>query len=64
MSLISGVAVLAAQLAGVEQNATGLVLAIGIVAAVWLPLQLLFFRRDTLSLFQLIRPLLPGRASA
>ena len=64
MSLISGLAVLVAQLAGVEQDATGLVLALCIVAAVWLPLQLLFFRRETLSLFQLIRPLLQRGASA
>jgi O-antigen/teichoic acid export membrane protein len=63
MSLISGLAVLAAQLAGVEQNATGLALALCIVTAVWLPLQLLFFRRETLSLFHLIRPLLPRGAS-
>jgi lipopolysaccharide exporter len=64
MSLISGLAVLAAQLAGVEQTATGLVLALCIVAAVWLPLQFLFFRREMRSLFQLVRPMLPGGAPA
>lgn len=64
MSLISGLAVLAAQLAGVDDDATGLVLALAIVTAVWFPLQLVFCRGEMRSFFQLIRPMLPGGATA
>lgn len=64
MSLISGIAVLAAQLAGVDDDVGGLVVALVIVMAVWLPLQLVFFRNQMRSLFQLIRPLLPRGAAA
>lgn len=63
MSLISGLAVLAAQLAGVDDDAGGLVVALAIVGAVWLPLQLVFFRSEMRSLFQFIRPLLPRAAA-
>lgn len=64
LSLISGVAVLAAQLAGVDNDVGGLVVALAIVMAVWLPLQLIFFRSQMRSLFQLVRPLLPRGATA
>jgi lipopolysaccharide exporter len=64
MSLISGLAVLAAQLAGVEDDAHGLAVALATVVAVWFPLQLVFFRSEMRSLFHLIRPLLPGNAAA
>lgn len=64
MSLISGLAVLAAQLVGVEDNVRGLVIALLTVMAVWFPLQLVFFRSEIRSLFQLIRPMLPGSAAA
>lgn len=64
VSLISGVAVLAAQLAGVAENASGLIVALAVVTAVWLPLQLIFFRNEMRSLFQMIRPLLPRGAAA
>lgn len=64
MSLISGVAVLAAQLVGVENDAVGLAVALLTVIAVWFPLQLVFSRNEMRSLFQLIRPMLPGGAPA
>lgn len=64
MSLISGLAVLAAQLAGVDNDVGGLVVALVTVMAVWLPLQLVFFRSEMRSIFQLIRPLLPRGAPA
>lgn len=64
MSLISGVAVLAAQLVGVENDAVGLAVALLTVIAVWFPLQLVFSRSEMRSLFQLIRPMLPGGAPA
>lgn len=64
MSLISGFAVLAAQLVGVENDAVGLAVALLTVIAVWFPLQLVFSRNEMRSLFQLIRPMLPGGAPA
>lgn len=64
MSLISGLAVLAAQLAGVDDDAVGLAIALATVVAVWLPLQLIFCRGEMRSLFQLVRPMLPGGAPA
>jgi hypothetical protein len=64
LSLISGIAVLAAQLAGVDDDVRGLVVALGIVTVAWFALQLIFFRDQMRSLFQLIRPLLPGGAAA
>jgi lipopolysaccharide exporter len=64
MSLISALAVLAAQLVGVEDDASGLALALVTVMGVWLPLQLVFFRREMRALFQLVRPLLPRGATA
>ena len=64
MSLISGLAVLAAQLAGVDNDAAGLAVALATVVAVWLPLQLIFCRGEMRSLFQLVRPMLPGGAPA
>jgi O-antigen/teichoic acid export membrane protein len=64
MSLTSGVAVLVAQLAGVDDNAVGLAVALATVMAVWFPLQLVFFRGEMRSLFKLIRPLLPRGAPA
>ncbi|HEY6550631.1 MAG TPA: oligosaccharide flippase family protein, partial [Solirubrobacterales bacterium] len=44
MSLISCLAVLAAQLAGVDDDLAGLAVALVTVAAVWVPLQFVFFR--------------------
>jgi hypothetical protein len=38
--------------------------ALAIVTAIWLPLQLVFCRDEMRSLFQLIRPMLPGGAAA
>jgi O-antigen/teichoic acid export membrane protein len=64
MSLISGLAVLAAQLAGVNDDVAGLAVALATVVAVWLPLQLVFCRSEMRSLFQLIRPMLPRGAAA
>jgi O-antigen/teichoic acid export membrane protein len=64
MSLIAGLAVLAAQLAGVDNDVGGLVAALATVMAVWLPLQLVFCRSEMRSLFQLIRPMLPRGAAA
>ncbi len=64
MSLISGVAVLAAQLVGVDNDAVGLAVALLTVIAVWFPLQLVFSRSEMRSLFRLIRPMLPGGAPA
>lgn len=59
MSLISGLAVLATQLAGLDDDMRGLLAALVIVVAVWLSLQLLFFRSAMRSLLQFVRPLLP-----
>jgi len=64
MSLISGLAVLAAQLAGVGDDVVGLAVALVTVMAVWFPLQFIFFRGEMRSLFQLIRPMLPRGAAA
>jgi O-antigen/teichoic acid export membrane protein len=64
LSLISGIAVLAAQVAGVDDDVSGLVIALVIVTAVWFALQFVFFRGQMRSLFQLIRPLLPRAATA
>jgi O-antigen/teichoic acid export membrane protein len=64
ISLTSGLAVLAAQLIGVDDDASGLIVALATVAAVWFPLQLVFCRGEMRSLFQLIRPMLPGGAAA
>lgn len=64
MSVISGLAVVAAQLADPSDDAVGLLVSLAIVAAVWLPLQFLFFRNEMLSLVGVIRPMLPGRAAA
>jgi O-antigen/teichoic acid export membrane protein len=64
MSLIAAVAVLAAQLAEVDNDVVGLAVALATVVAVWLPLQLIFCRDEMRSLFQLVRPMLPGGAPA
>lgn len=64
MALISGLAVLVAQLAGVADDAVGLVVALATVVAVWFPLQLVFCRSEMRALFQLIRPMLPRGAGA
>jgi O-antigen/teichoic acid export membrane protein len=64
MSLTSGLAVLAAQLTGAGDGVGGLAVALIVVMAVWLPLQLLFFRTEVRSLLQLVRPLLPRGAAA
>lgn len=64
ISLSSGLAVLAAQLAGVENDVSGLIVALATVTVVWLPLQLVFFRSEMRSLFRLIRPMLPRGAAA
>ena len=52
----------AAQLAGVDDDVSGLAVALVMVIAVWLPLQLVFFRGQMRSLFRLVRPMLPGGA--
>jgi hypothetical protein len=62
MALISALAVLVAQLAGVADDAVGLAVALATVVAVWFPLQLIFCRSEMRSLFQLIRPMLPRGA--
>jgi lipopolysaccharide exporter len=64
VSLTSGLAVLAAQLANVSEDLSGLLVALAVVAAVWLPLQLIFFRNEMRALLRLIRPMLPGSAAA
>jgi hypothetical protein len=64
MSLISGLAVLAAQLLSVEDDVGGLAASLATVMAVWFPLQLVFFRGEMRSIFQLIRPMLPRSAAA
>jgi lipopolysaccharide exporter len=64
MSLTSGLAVLAAQLTGAGDGVGALAVALIVVMAVWLPLQLLFFRTEVRSLLQLVRPLLPRSAAA
>ena len=63
MSLVSGLAVLATQLVGVSNDVLGLIVAMLTVTAVWVPLQLIFFRTEMLSLFHLVRPLLPRGAA-
>lgn len=64
MALISGLAVLAAQLVGASSDVAGLAVTLATVAAVWFPLQLLFFRAEVASLANLVKPLLSRGATA
>ena len=63
-SAIAALAALAAQLLDFNEDATGLLLSLATVAAVWLPLEALFSRDDARRVIRILRPLLRRRAGA
>jgi O-antigen/teichoic acid export membrane protein len=60
---IAALAALAAQLLPYEENATGLILSLATVAAVWLPLEVLFSRDDVRRIASISRRLFARRAA-
>jgi PST family polysaccharide transporter len=63
VALIATVAVLAAQLASVSYDITGLIVAAVIVTVIWLVLELVFSRAELVRVYQIARPLLRRTAA-
>lgn len=61
---IAALATLAAQLLDFAEDATGLLSALAVVVAVWLPLEVLFSRDDVSRILRTVRPLLRRGAAA
>jgi O-antigen/teichoic acid export membrane protein len=61
---IAALAALAAQLLNFSEDATGLILSLATVTAVWLPLEVIFSRADMLRIVGIVRPLLNRKAAA
>ncbi len=63
-SAIAALAASAAQLLGFAEDATGLLLSLAVVTAVWLPLEVLFSRDEMRRVVKTIRPILGRRGTA